>query len=106
MSGTEGSIFVYGTMHCDPAQVHLFEAQADLVVAATRQEPGCLAYHFLLESEEAGRFVTIERWRDHAALQAHMGAAHIAAFIHACGPHIRGADTAVFDAGAPRPLIP
>lgn len=105
MPDGNGSIIVCGTMSCDPAHVHDFKVQVEEVVIATRLELGCLAYHFVLESEEQARFVTIERWSDDAALHAHMGSPHIAAFIRACGPHIRASDIAVFDALGPRVLV-
>jgi quinol monooxygenase YgiN len=41
-------------------------------VAEFRQEDGCFAYTLLEDQKKAGRFVTYERWRDAAALEAHM----------------------------------
>ena len=37
-----------------------------------REEPGCLAYSLLEDQSDDRRFVTFERWRDRAALDAHM----------------------------------
>jgi quinol monooxygenase YgiN len=41
-------------------------------VAEFREEDGCLAYTLLEDQKKPGRFVTYERWRDAAALKAHM----------------------------------
>jgi quinol monooxygenase YgiN len=41
-------------------------------VAKFRQEDGCLAYTLLEDRKRVGRFMTYERWRDEAALKAHM----------------------------------
>jgi quinol monooxygenase YgiN len=41
-------------------------------VAEFRQEDGCFAYTLLEDQKQPGRFVTYERWRDAAALKAHM----------------------------------
>ena len=41
-------------------------------VTAFRQEDGCLSYTLLEDQKQVGRFVTYERWRDQAALDAHM----------------------------------
>lgn len=37
-----------------------------------RKEEGCLAYSLLVDQSDDRRFVTFERWRDRAALDAHM----------------------------------
>jgi quinol monooxygenase YgiN len=42
------------------------------VVAPTRQEPGCLQYDLHVGVEEPGSFAFYERWRDQAAIDAHM----------------------------------
>ena len=61
------------------------------LVAATRQEEGCVSYD-LHESQAApGTFVTVEVWRDQAALDGHMGTPHIAAAFAAVGDHVAGA---------------
>jgi quinol monooxygenase YgiN len=42
------------------------------VTEAFRQEDGCIAYTLLEDQKQPGRFMTYERWRDAAALEAHM----------------------------------
>jgi quinol monooxygenase YgiN len=36
------------------------------------KEPGCLSYQLLEVISQPGRFLTFERWKDKAALEAHM----------------------------------
>lgn len=105
MSDSQTSIIVFGTMDCDVANLHRFKSEAERVVTATRSEPGCLAYHIVLEDEARGRFLTVERWADAQALAEHMKTPHVAAFTKVCGPHIRAADVSVFDAAASRSLM-
>ena len=61
------------------------------LVPPTRAEEGCLDYQ-LFESQAApGTFVTIERWRGQADLDAHMQTPHIAATFAAAGDALAGA---------------
>lgn len=61
------------------------------LAAATRAEEGCLAYD-LYESQGApGTFVTLERWADQAALDAHLQTPHVTAAFAAAGDHLSGA---------------
>ncbi len=72
------------------------------LVAATRQEEGCVAYD-LHESQAApGTFVTVEVWRDQAALDGHMTTPHIAAAFAAVGDHV--ADAPAIHALTPVPV--
>jgi quinol monooxygenase YgiN len=51
------------------------DALREVLLPATeafRQEDGCLAYTLLEDQKQPGRFMTYERWRDRAALDAHM----------------------------------
>lgn len=49
-------------------------------VAPTRQEPGCLEYHFHEDRDEPGVFVFYEAWRSQADLDAHLALPHLSAF--------------------------
>ena len=60
------------------------------LAAATRQEPGCLAYDVFESAAAPGVFVTVERWTDQAALDAHMQTAHVAAAFAAAGEALAG----------------
>ncbi|MFI7006596.1 putative quinol monooxygenase [Streptomyces sp. NPDC050145] len=49
-------------------------------VEPTRQEPGCLEYHFHEDQGEPGVFVFYEAWRSQADLDAHLTLPHMRAF--------------------------
>jgi quinol monooxygenase YgiN len=66
---------------------------------ATRQEPGCVAYDLYESAAAPGVFVTVERWTDQAALDAHMQSPHIAAAFAAADGALSG-DVAI------HPLLP
>ncbi|MBN8450538.1 MAG: antibiotic biosynthesis monooxygenase [Candidatus Accumulibacter sp.] len=45
------------------------------------REEGCLGYELFLNEDDPREFVTVERWRDQAAADAHLNSAHVAAVI-------------------------
>lgn len=50
------------------------------MVRASREEDGCYDYTFARDLADPNVLVLYERWRDQAALQAHMESAHMADF--------------------------
>jgi quinol monooxygenase YgiN len=66
---------------------------------ATRQEPGCVSYDLHESASAPGTFVTLERWTDQAALEAHLASDHVAAAFAAADGHLAG-EVAV------HPLVP
>ena len=48
--------------------------------AETAKEPGCIYYRHAVDVSEPNRVVLSEVWTDAAALQAHFGSGHFAAF--------------------------
>ena len=62
-------------------------------VGLTRAEPGCLEYDISRDSDAPDRFVAYERWRNLAALRAHLSSAHFAAVGAALGGLLAGAPT-------------
>lgn len=61
------------------------------LVAASRKEDGCLHYELFQRADAAHVFQTVERWRDQAAVDAHMQSAHVAAAIAQGTPHFGAA---------------
>ncbi len=58
------------------------------IVAPTRAEEGCLDY-WLHESMAApGTFITVERWRAQADLDAHLGTEHVQAALAQTAEHL------------------
>ncbi|TCV69347.1 putative quinol monooxygenase [Neorhizobium sp. S3-V5DH] len=56
-------------------------ARAPEVQAATRAEPGCLAYDFFTCTNDPDRLVFVESWKDEAAHAFHMEQDHTKRFI-------------------------
>lgn len=50
-------------------------------VEPTRKEPGCLQYDLHVSMSEPGSFAFYERWRDQAALDAHMKMPYVQSLI-------------------------
>ena len=48
-----------------------------VLVSPARQEDGCLAYELFESAAAPGTFVTVERWRAQADLDAHLQTAHV-----------------------------
>lgn len=46
------------------------------LVAATKQEPRCIAYDLYIDEKDAGHFIFIETWPDRAALDEHCNTEH------------------------------
>ena len=61
------------------------------VIAATRAEDGCEDYGCYEDTQQRGRYVFIERWRDRAALDRHLGTPHMAAWMKVAGPKMKSA---------------
>jgi quinol monooxygenase YgiN len=56
-----------------------FEAAFAKALAATRKEPGCLAYDLNRDTQEPQRYVIYERWKGLDDLRAHLKSAHLKA---------------------------
>jgi quinol monooxygenase YgiN len=61
------------------------------VIAATRREDGCEEYGCYEDTQRPGRYVFVERWRDQAALDRHLGTSHMAAWMGVAGPRLTSA---------------
>jgi len=75
------------------------------LLAATRAEPGCGAYLFLPDLDDPNLVHVFEEWADEAALEAHMGSAHIAEFMAATAGAVEGATFTRYDVTGSRPLM-
>lgn len=77
---------VVATIPAKPEHADAIREALKTLVAATLAEEGCLAYELFESGSAPGTFVTVERWTDAAALEAHMGMPHVAeAFAAADG---------------------
>ncbi len=74
-------LHVVATIPVKPEAVDQVRPALTELVAATRGEEGCLAYDLFESAAAPGTFVTVERWTDQAALDAHMATPHVAAAV-------------------------
>ena len=69
------------------------------LVPPTLQEEGCLAYELNESAAAPGTFLTVERWRAQADLDAHLQTPHVAQAFAAAGEALAAAP-------AVHPLVP
>lgn len=69
------------TIELEPGAREKILARAPEAQAATRAEPGCLAYDFFTCTDDADKLVFVESWKDEAAHAFHMNQAHTKRFI-------------------------
>ena len=51
------------------------------LVSPSRKEPGCLSYELFQDADNPPDFITVERWVDDQAADAHLATSHVAAAI-------------------------
>jgi quinol monooxygenase YgiN len=99
-------IIVEGWVRVDPTDIERFLPHVHAMVAATRAEPGCIAYAFSRDVMEPDLMRISEQWQDETALNAHFRTPHIAAFNQAlAGVGILAADVNAHTAQHLRNLI-
>lgn len=69
------------TIDCKPGTREKILARAPEGQAATRNEPGCIAYDFYTCTDNPDRLVFVETWDDVAAHDFHMEQQHTKDFI-------------------------
>lgn len=69
------------TIDLQPGTRDAILARAPAAQAATRAEPGCIAYDFYTCTDNPDRLVFVESWADRAAHEFHMEQAHTKDFI-------------------------
>jgi len=60
-------------------------------VAPTRREGGCIQYDLHVDNSDPGSFAFYERWKDEAALEAHLKTPHITSGFAAMTPLLASA---------------
>ncbi len=71
-------VVIGGTFRVPPQNLPAFKAHMEKMLAASRAEDGCLVYSYAEDVMEPGLIRVFEAWRDRAALEAHVKAAHMA----------------------------
>ena len=79
------ALIISGTIVIDPERVARAYELVTPLMAATRAEPGCLAYGFHADLEDPGTFHVYEEWESAEANAAHSASAHLAEFMGAIG---------------------
>jgi quinol monooxygenase YgiN len=89
-----------------PADRDAIRAALVDVITATRAEAGCDDYGCYEDTQQPGRFVFVERWRDQAALDHHLATPHMAAWMRVAGPKLTSARGFLYDAASMIELRP
>lgn len=75
------------------------------MVKASRAEDGCLDYTMARDISDARVLILFERWRDRAALDAHIASPHMAEFQKVIAAHPpRKQDIRLYETGEGEPL--
>jgi len=98
-------IVVAGSVRIRPDARERAVAVALEMAAATRREPGCLAYRFSADLADPTLFYVHEEWESADALAAHFRTPHMAAF-HAALPGLLAGPAAIgrFDVSVAAPM--
>jgi quinol monooxygenase YgiN len=84
-------LVIAGTVKVKP-EIRAEAVQAALRMAkASAAEPGCIAYRFSADLEDANTFLIFEQWESEAALTAHFQTPHMAEFNAAIGRFLAAA---------------
>jgi len=74
-------LIAIGKAQAMPGRREELVAAARQVVAGSRGDDGCESYGFYSDIDDVNTVVSIEIWRDQAALDAHMSHQHTADFL-------------------------
>ncbi len=71
------TLHVVAVMQARPGREAELEALLRGLIAPTRDEAGCLAYHLHASPDVPGQFTFIEEWTGRAALEQHFASNHL-----------------------------
>jgi quinol monooxygenase YgiN len=89
-----------------PTECDAIAAGLAKVIPATRAEEGCEEYGVYEDTQQPGRYVFVERWRDKAALDRHIATAHMAAWMQVAGPRLKAAVGYIYPGDSRQELRP
>jgi quinol monooxygenase YgiN len=84
-------IIITGRARVRPDQRDAAISAAQGMREHTAGEPGCIDYRFWSATDDPDAILLFEQWEDQPALQAHLAAPHMAAFLAQIGPAVDGA---------------
>jgi quinol monooxygenase YgiN len=76
-------VVVVGRVRTDASRRAALLRVGQAVVAASRQEAGCIGYRLYEDTETENDFVFVEEWESAEALHQHFATAHIGEFMQA-----------------------
>ena len=74
-------------------------------VEATRAEQGCLGYAYAVDVLDPDLLHVAEQWESEAAIDAHMGAPHMAELMEALGDAVAAISVKAYEARYARTLL-
>jgi quinol monooxygenase YgiN len=89
-------LIVIGNARALPGRREDLVSAARAAVAETRGDEGCEAYGFYADLTDENTILSLEIWRDQAALDAHMEHPHTQEFLVLAGELIDGTPTMSF----------
>jgi quinol monooxygenase YgiN len=99
-------VIIQGVVRISAADRDKFLAAASVMIPATRAEGGCIAYSYAEDALEPGLVHIVERWKDQAAVDAHLKTPHMAAFTASVsGLSMRDLKVVAYDAVNERVLV-
>lgn len=97
-------LIVTGYLRLSPTDVPQFADDIGALIDITRSRDGCLFYATALDDPRIGSMLVVERWRDQAALTAHLAAPETVAFVARWQGRMSG-EVLKYDAANERPLV-
>mgnify|MGYP003593437601 CR=1 FL=1 len=95
-------ILVAGFVDFDTTNLAAIQADIRAIEVATRQEDGCLYYAMAFDDPATGHVTVLERWRDQAALDAHLRTPGLKTFQQRNLAHARQVSIKAYDASGER----
>jgi quinol monooxygenase YgiN len=97
-------LIVIGIIHVEPSAGAEFYSDIRTLAVTTRERDGNLSYDVAMDDASTGRWLVAERWRDQAALTAHLQADDTTAFVERWKSRMSG-DIRRYDVSNERGLI-
>ena len=98
-------VIVMGTVKLDPAKLEGAKTAMATMVAASRAEPGCIAYAYAQDLLDPATMHVAEQWRDRGALKDHFATPHMAEWRAVMGSlGLSGRDLKVFESDEGSPI--
>lgn len=87
-------LVVIATLTGRPDKREELVAALSRAAAASRGDDGCLSYVFTRDLDDEDRYLSVETWRDQAALDAHFSTPHLAELL-AKAPDLLAAEAVI-----------